>query len=223
GGRECRRGYIMSEVSPAHPFSIDLKIPLQVTSGDVIQLPIGMINGMSRELRGAEVTASGPGGIKFTLGGDNPATLGAKERTRRFVQVDLGHEFTGLAKLTFDAKAGSYRDSVGRTLDVQPLGFPHENSTGGMLERNGSKSFEFTLPADVLRGSLSSSVSVYPTPLASMTDALQSLLREPYGCFEQPSSTSYPMVMAHQHFLTHTGVDPATIEKARNLLDVSYK
>src|SRR5436309_6200972 len=56
-----------------------------------------------------------------------------------------------------------------------------------------------------------------------MTDALQSLLREPYGCFEQTSSTSYPMVMAQQYFLTHTGVDPATIEKARNLLEVSYK
>src|SRR5206468_11423731 len=27
---------------------------------------------------------------------------------------------------------------------------------------------------------------------------------------------------AQQYFLTHTGVDPATIEKARNLLDVSY-
>src|SRR5436309_3870261 len=222
-GWEGTLGSSVSEISSVQPFSIEPKIPLQVTSGDVIQLPIGMINGMSRELRGAEVTVTGPGGIKFTLGGDNPATLGAKERTRRFVQVDVGHEFTGLAKLTFDAKAGAYRDSVGRTLDVRPLGFPHENSTGGMLERNGSKSFEFTLPADVLRGSLSSSVSVYPTPLASMTDALQSLLREPYGCFEQTSSTSYPMVMAQQYFLTHTGVDPATIEKARNLLDVSYK
>ena len=222
-GREGTLGSSVSEISSVQPFSIEPKIPLQVTSGDVIQLPIGMINGMSRELRGAEVTVTGPGGIKFTLVASNPTTLGAKERTRRFVQVDVGHEFTGLAKLTFDAKAGAYRDSVGRTLDVRPLGFPHESSTGGVLERNGSKSFEFTLPADVLRGSLSSSVSVYPTPLASMTDALQSLLREPYGCFEQTSSTSYPMVMAQQYFLTHTGVDPATIEKARNLLEVSYK
>src|SRR5213593_1262653 len=221
-GRDGTLGSSISEISSVQPFSIEPKIPLQVTSGDVIKLPIGTINGISRELRGAEVTAGGPGGIKFTLGGNNPATLGAKERTRRFVQVEVG-QFTGVAKLTFDAKAGSYRDTVSRTLDVQPLGFPHESSTGGMLERNGSKSFEFTLPAGIVRGSLSSSVSVYPTPLASMTDALQSLLREPYGCFEQTSSTSYPMVMAQQYFLTHTGVDPATIEKARNLLEVSYK
>jgi len=216
-------GSSVSHVESVQPFSIEPKVPLQVTSGDVIQLPIGIVNGMSRELRGAEVTAGGTSGLQFTRLGDNPATLRPKERTRRLFQIDVGREFSGPANLTLDARAGRYRDTVSRKLDVQPLGFPHESSTGGVLERNGSKSFEFTLPADIVRGSLSSSATVYPTPLASMTDALQSLLREPSGCFEQTSSTSYPMVMAQQYFLTHTGIDPALIEKARNLLEGSYK
>jgi uncharacterized protein YfaS (alpha-2-macroglobulin family) len=128
-----------------------------------------------------------------------------------------------MANLTLDASAGAYHDSVSRKLDIQPLGFPYELATGGLLDRNASKSFEFTLPAEIVRGSVSSSVTVYPTPLASMTDALQSLLREPNGCFEQTSSTSYPMVMAQQYFLTHTGVEPAIIEKTRNLLDIAYR
>src|SRR5882672_6148667 len=216
-------GSSVSHVESVQPFSIEPKVPLQVTSGDVIQLPIGIVNGMSRELRGAEVTAGGTSGLQFTRLGDNPATLRPKERTRRLFQIDVGREFSGPANLTLDARAGRYRDTVSRKLDVQPLGFPHERSTGGVLERNGSKSFEFTLPADIVRGSLSSSATVYPTPLASMTDALQSLLREPNGCFEQTSSTSYPMVMAQQYFLTHTGIDHALIEKARNLLEGSYK
>jgi len=213
----------ISHIESVKPFSIEPKIPLQVTSGDVIELPIGIINGLSRELRRPELTAKGPAGINVTMLGDNPAALSAKERMRRFVQLDIGREFAGIANLTLDAKAGSYHDSVGRTLDVQSPGFPHEISTGGMLEKNGTKSLEFTLPAGLVRGSLSSSVTVYPTPLASMTDALQSLLREPNGCFEQTSSTSYPMVMAQQYFLTHTGIDPVLIEKAKGLLDVSYK
>jgi hypothetical protein len=213
----------ISHIESVKPFSIEPKIPLQVTSGDVIELPIGIINGLSRELRRPELTAKGPAGINVTMLGDNPAALSAKERMRRFVQLDIGREFAGIANLTLDAKAGSYHDSVSRTLDVQSPGFPHEISTGGILEKNGTKSLEFTVPADVVRGSLSSSVTVYPTPLASMTDALQSLLREPNGCFEQTSSTSYPMVMAQQYFLTHTGIDPVLIEKAKGLLDVSYK
>ena len=69
--------------------------------------------------------------------------------------------------------------------------------------------------AEMIRGSVSSSVTVYPTPLASMTEALQALLQQPNGCFEQTSSTSYPMVMAQQYFLTHTGVEPAIIETAK--------
>jgi alpha-2-macroglobulin-like protein len=211
-----------SDIVSVQPFSIEPKMPLQITSGDVIQLPVSIVNGMSRELRGAEVSAKGAGGLKFTALDGNSATLGAKERTRRLFQIQAG-EFSGIADLTFDAKAGLYRDTVSRKLDVQPLGFPHESSTGGVLESNRSKSFEFMLPAEMVRGSVSSNVTVYPTPLASMTDALQSLLQEPNGCFEQTSSTSYPMVMAQQYFLTHTGIDPATIEKARNLLEVSYK
>jgi len=213
----------VSNVESVQQFSIEPKMPLQVTSGDVIQLPIGIVNGRSRELRGMEITATGAAGIKIARLGGNLATLGAKERTRQLLQLEVGREFSGGANLTFDGKAGPYRDTVSRKLDVQPLGFPYETSTGGELERNGSKSFEFTLPSEIVRGSLSSNVTVYPTPLASMTDALQSLLREPNGCFEQTSSTSYPMVMAQQYFLTHQGIEPAIIEKTRNLLEVSYK
>ncbi len=212
-----------SEVESVKPFSIEPKIPLQVTSGDVIELPIGIINGLNRELRRPELTAKGPNGINVTMLGNYPAALRPKERIRRFVQLDIGRDFSGLANLTLDAQAGLYRDSVGRPLDVQPLGFPHEISKGGVLERNGAKSFEFALPSDIVRGSLLSSVTVYPTPLASMTDALQALLREPNGCFEQTSSTSYPLVMAQQYFLTHTGIEPALIEKAKGLLEDSYK
>jgi hypothetical protein len=212
----------ISEVESVQPFSIEPKVPLQVTSGDVIQLPVGLVNGTSRELRGVAIDAGSKDGLTFTSIGGNPSALGMKERSRRFFRIDVG-EFSGLANFTFEAKAGPYHDGVSRKLDVQPLGFPREISKGGMLERNGSKSFEFTLPAGVVHGSVSSSVTVYPTPLASITDALQSLLREPNGCFEQTSSTSYPMVMAQQYFLTHTGIDSAIIEKARGLLDASYK
>jgi alpha-2-macroglobulin-like protein len=211
----------VSHIESVQPFSIEPKMPLQVTSGDVIHLPVSIINGMSRELRGAQLSATGAG-LQFSKIENSSATLRAKERTRKLLQIDVG-KFSGLANVTLDARAGLYRDTVSRTLDVQPLGFPHERSSGGILERNSAKSFDFTLPSEMVRGSVTSSVTVYPTPLASMTDALQSLLREPYGCFEQTSSTSYPMVMAQQYFITHTGIEPAIIEKARVLLESSYK
>jgi len=221
-GRDGALGSGISHIESVQPFSIEPKLPLQITSGDVIQLPVSIVNGTSRELRNADVAANGAPALKFSMLGDTSSVLRAKERARRLLQIEVG-EFSGATNLTFDGKAGLYRDTVRRTLDVQSPGFLHETSTGGMLERNGAKSFEFTLPAEMIRGSIASSITVYPTPLASMTDALQSLLQQPYGCFEQTSSTSYPITMAQQYFLSHNGVDPAIVEKARDLLEVSYK
>jgi uncharacterized protein YfaS (alpha-2-macroglobulin family) len=37
---------------------------------------------------------------------------------------------------------------------------------------------------------------LFAKPLDSILDALESLVRDPYGCFEQTSSVTYPMVMA---------------------------
>ncbi|MBX9724029.1 MAG: hypothetical protein K2X81_21665, partial [Candidatus Obscuribacterales bacterium] len=64
---------------------------------------------------------------------------------------------------------------------------------------------------------------VYPTPLANMTEALERMIQDPYGCFEQTSSTSYPLTMAQQYFLSHTNVNPKLVETSRQKLDAGYK
>ena len=216
-------GSSVAHIESVQPFFIEPKIPLQVTAGDMIQLPISIVNGTSHELGRTQITAKTPDGIRVNMAEDGNVSLGPRERARRLAQISVGREFSGNVDLILDAKAGSYRDSVTRKIDVQPLGFPSERSSGGVLDSNGSQSFAFTLPNEIVGGSLSSSVMVYPTPLASMTQALESLLREPNGCFEQTSSTSYPIVMAQQYFLTHSGINPAIIEKAQGLLESSYK
>ncbi|HEX4999890.1 MAG TPA: carboxypeptidase regulatory-like domain-containing protein [Terriglobia bacterium] len=210
-------------IESVRPFFVEPKLPLQVTSGDIVRLPITLVNGTGRSLGGAEMGVKAGSGLKVTLPGVSDATLSARERSRRIAEIEVARDFSGIADLEVHAGAGDYRDTVARRLDVQPFGFPYNAAGGGILEPNGSHTFEFTLPAETIAGSVSSNVVVYPTPLASMTGALQALLQQPYGCFEQTSSTSYPMVMAQQYFLTHSGVAPAIVQRTRDLLDVSYK
>ena len=54
-------------------------MPLQVTSGDVIQLPIGIVNGVSRELRTARSHRKDSADLKITMLGGNsqPSCEGA--------------------------------------------------------------------------------------------------------------------------------------------------
>jgi uncharacterized protein YfaS (alpha-2-macroglobulin family) len=45
-------------------------------------------------------------------------------------------------------------------------------------------------------GSHNFSLKIFSTNFAQLLEAVEALIREPYGCFEQTSATTYPMVMA---------------------------
>ena len=114
------------------------------------------------------------------------------------------------------------RDKVARSIMVRPLGFPTLVAFGGLLAPGGTASHDVLVPGTLVPGSLEARLVVYPTPLASMNESLAALIREPCGCFEQTSSTIYPLVMAQQYFMSHQGVDPALIEKSSLILQTGY-
>ena len=49
---------------------------------------------------------------------------------------------------------------------------------------------DVTLPADWTKGSLKLSGEVYPSVMADVVTGLEGMLHEPYGCFEQTSSSN---------------------------------
>ncbi len=212
-------GSAASTIESVEPFFIEPKLPLEVTAGDVVQLPVSFVNGLDSEMPGTALTIQADPELK--VGEVTPFTLGPKVRERRLVSVRVGH-LNGPTDFILQARSGPYSDKVTRKLSVKPLGFPVEVAFGGMTAPNGAVSHAIEVPKDVVLRSVSSNVAVYPTPLANLTEALARLIQDPYGCFEQASSTTYPLVMAQQYFLTHTGVDPQLIERARASLDKGY-
>ena len=214
-------GSATAAVNSVEPFYVEPKLPLEVTTGDTVELPIGIVNGMTRDLQRVKITANAGSGV--TIGNvDDWFTLKSRERVRRVLPMQIT---SGNGKATFvlNAAAGPFSDRVTRGLVVRPLGFPMEDAHGGLLEAAGTASHAFTIPQSIVKDSVTTSVTVFPTPLANLTEALERLIQEPNGCFEQTSSTSYPLVMAQQYFLTHQGVDPKLVERARTNLDKAYQ
>jgi len=148
--------------------------------------------------------------------------LGASDRVRRLIDVQVGNG-NGTAKLTLDAKAGPFVDRVERTLEVRPPGFPVEVARSGLLSPQQPAKMELAIPQGVVPESITTLASVSPTPVANLTQALTRLIQEPSGCFEQASSTTYPMTMAQQYFLSHPGADPQLVQSARERLDRGYQ
>lgn len=59
-----------------------------------------------------------------------------------------------------------------------------------------SATFRVVIPETVEPGSSRFSLKIFSTNYANLLEAVRALVREPYGCFEQMSATTYPLVMA---------------------------
>jgi uncharacterized protein YfaS (alpha-2-macroglobulin family) len=218
-GSDGALGAGTTTLKSVQPFYLEPKLPLEVTSGDVIDVPVALVNGTSDELKAA-VAISSTGALQ--IGSFSPLSLKALERARRIVELKVGQDKKPM-DLVFAAKAGDFADTVTRPLSIKPNGFPIEVAFGGMIGPGAHATHSFTLPRDIVPASVTANVALYPTPLANMTQALARLIQEPYGCFEQTSSTSYPLTMAQQYFLSHTGVDPKIVLASQEKLEAGYK
>jgi uncharacterized protein YfaS (alpha-2-macroglobulin family) len=206
-------------IESVRPFYVEPKLPLELTAGDVVRLPIAMVNNTNQELPvDLIVSKLGKAGTVEL----DTTQLAADTRGRTLYELTVGETYGNLA-FNIEARAGAMFDQNNRKLRVVPRGFPIDDGSGGMLQPDSQIEDEITIPDTVIPGSLSASVTVYPTPMANLTEALEALIRDPYGCFEQTSSTTFPLVMAQQYFLSHQGIDPALIAKSREKLEAGYK
>jgi uncharacterized protein YfaS (alpha-2-macroglobulin family) len=211
-----------ASLQSVQPFYVEAKVPLEVTSGDHILLPLSMVNGTDGDLTGPNLNVSLDGDSKLLSPQKTSSELGAGARIRWLQPIDVGTD-GGVKDLKFVARAGSYSDKVLRKLSIKPCGFPVENTFAGIVGPGQAAVHTITIPGAISENSLSTNIGVFPTPLANLTSALERMIQDPNGCFEQTCSTSYPLTMAQQYFTSHAGVDPKLVESSREKLEVGYK
>lgn len=217
--QDGRLGSKEALVESVEPFYLEPKLPLEVSSGDVIRLPIGIVNSTSEAIQDGMLRINAH--TSQEISGQTGFRIGAGRRLRTLVDVRVGN-FSGAVDFGLEASGGAYADKVTRKLNVAPRGFPIEWGRGGLLQPGQTVEQKLTIPDSVVAGSLKTNVLVYPSPMANMTKALEALIRQPHGCFEQTSSSVYPLVMAQQYFLSHQDVDPRLIERSAAILDKGY-
>lgn len=217
-GNNGALGEKITQIESLEPYYLEPKLPQEVTVGDVISLPVTLVNSTNKQLNNANLVVRGEG-LEITQ--VKPVNLQPKQRSRRIVKITA--KKPGVYNLVISSAASGYTDTVTRKLTFKAKGFPMAISAGGLIGPDMSGVKKITIPKQFEIGSLITEVKIYPTPLANMEEALNALLRQPYGCFEQTSSTNYPLVMAQQYFTTHQGVAPEKIRKTRDLMEKGYK
>jgi len=125
----------------------------------------------------------------------------------------------GNGQLNISTTSNIGNDATTRNISTTAKGFPATISLSGQ-EMN--KDFVI-LPKGMIQSSVKVSFQAYPNVMSELMSGVESILREPYGCFEQTSSSNYPNIMVLQYLKTMKVANPTLEAKAKQLLESGYK
>ncbi|OBW42456.1 A-macroglobulin complement component [Chryseobacterium sp. MOF25P] len=165
--------------------SIDAKIPQYLTRTDQMMIPV-VIKNNSSETKTLTMNVIVPNHIKL-MKADSLITLKPLESGRLFVKIQTDKLIS--SNIQFTVKSGDFRETMILPLKVEEKGFPHRFS----IVNNKPENAKINIP-EYVNSSFEASYYVYENSALQMFEDIERLKREPYGCFEQLSSTVYPNV-----------------------------
>jgi uncharacterized protein YfaS (alpha-2-macroglobulin family) len=221
------RGALGSSTAPLRVFQdffIDLDLPVSVTEGDEISVPVAVYNYLPTPQR---VSLELRQDSWFTLSdGDTPVKaveVGAGEVTVAYFRLKASQ--IGDQQLQVTGRLGDQTtqsgDAVARNLTVLPNGEEHTVVVNERLE--GSATKEVLIPEEAIPGASKIFVKFYPGALSQMVEGLDSILQMPGGCFEQTSSSTYPNVLVLDYLKASKKLTPEIQAKAEGYISLGYQ
>ncbi len=209
------------------PVGLAVKTPASVITGDVLDLQIALTNhtdypsGGRLEIVAPEhfhpaplLSAEGP------EAGSTSVTLAPGETKVISAQYTIGAQQSDnqTVKIQFSADE-NVLDAFETTIRTLDRGFPARQIAAGNAAQNA---FNIHLN-DPVEGTVSATITAYPSTLEDVLKGMERMLRQPSGCFEQVSSSNYPNLLVLD-LLHQTGTSKPEVEsQALTLLEDGYK
>jgi len=210
-----------SELKVFQDFFVDLDLPVTLTQGDMVSIPVAVYNYANH---------SGDVDLKlepedwFSLEGANERTVSVGAGQVGGAQFTIATKKIGRFKLTLTGRmhGGSERqDTVQREIDVVPNGEAKEIVFSGRLNSAVRQTVRF--PESSMSDASKLFVRLYPGPLSQVIEGMDSILRMPFGCFEQTSSATYPNVLALDYMKRTKKLTPEIHAKAEAFVATGYQ
>ncbi|WP_336959094.1 TonB-dependent receptor plug domain-containing protein [Chryseobacterium contaminans] len=181
--------------------SIDAKIPQYLTRTDEMLIPV-VIKNNSREIRKMIMDVIVPNHVKL-VSSDSLITLKPLESGRLFVKIQTDEVVN--SNIQFIVRSGDFRETMILPFRVEEKGFLHQFSTID----NTTEELQVNIP-EYINGSFYSVYEVFENVGLKMFEDIERLKKEPYGCFEQLSSTVYPNIFILNYLNSTKKIDHAT-------------
>jgi hypothetical protein len=200
------------------PFFVDLNLPVALTRGDEVTVPVVVYNYLNKT-QTVELTFAEAGWYERLDEAVKRIDLAAGEV--RAAAYRLRAKQVGNHQLEVTARGTGVADAVKRSIEVVPGGRPVELVFNGSLTRPAE--LRLTVPETAIEGSPRAILKLYPSGFSQLVEGLDGIFQMPHGCFEQTSSTTYPNVLALDYLRrTHKSV-PEVEAKARQYIHLGYQ
>jgi len=215
-------GTSSSSLKVFQDFFVDLDMPVTLTQGDRVSIPVGVYNYSGA--RGEACLKLQPENWFSLVDDVAEKSLNVESGQVGGSQFTLEAKRIGKFKLTLAASLEGQTkraDIVVREIEVIPNGREQSVVFNGRLE--SSVQHEIRFPANAIAEASKIFVRLYPGPLSQVIEGMDSLLRMPFGCFEQTSSSTYPNVLALDYMKRTKKLTPEVHAKAEGYIANGYQ
>lgn len=215
-----RLGEMTTFIRARKPFSVEPKIPVEITNNDKIDLPITVANDTAGA-RDVHVRLQ----TKYLdlAGAQSEENLHLESNQRKRLVYRLQPTAVeGEASLHVAGECEPFAaDRVLRTIKIVPEGFPMTGSSSAVLDQ--VVRHDLRLPQTWVKGTLKLQVQAFPSLLADLQTGLEAMLQEPHGCFEQTSSSNYPNLLILDYLRENNLAKPQLTKRVQQLLASGYQ
>ncbi len=211
------------------PFFVDLKLPVALTRGDEISLPVTVYSYLDKPQQ-VELKLEQRDWFELLVAADQDPmaqltqTIELKPRELRAVHFRVKVKDVGQQQIKVTATAETVADAIERMIEVVPNGQLVETYRNDTLSTPGTPVvMNALIPEDAVPGSVKAFVKFHPSGFSQLVEGLDAIFRMPNGCFEQTSSTTYPNVLALDYLRTTKRSAPQVEVKARQYISAGYQ
>jgi alpha-2-macroglobulin-like protein len=194
--------------------SVDAKIPPYLTVGDRPLIPLVLKNNTREEIKimiGVELPEGLVAG-EF----DSVVTIAADKTRQVLIPVDAIAAVNG--KIRFSIRSNLADEVIVQPVDVAEKGFPVVQTFSGNKSAAHAVYISSFIP-----GSMQNELKIFKNVEGQLLDGIESMLREPCGCFEQTSCTTYPNVYVLKYLRESGRSNPEIETKALRYIENGYK
>jgi uncharacterized protein YfaS (alpha-2-macroglobulin family) len=219
--QDGRLGSATAPIRVFQDFFVDIDLPLALTQGDEVSMPVAVYNyletGQQVQLvleaqewfeylaEPTQVVDIAPGDVTVVY---FPIKVTATEGRFRPVVTAIGEKMSDATTLRHD-------------VEVMPNGKRFDQTYSDRL--TGDTEQTITIPNEAIPGTAHIYVKIYPGILSQVVEGLEAMLRMPYGCFEQTSSTTYPNVLVLDYLQSTNQTNPEVQMKAEQYINLGYQ